>query len=80
MTDEETIRRIVKEAVHETLSGLGWDVRDLKEMQADMLYLRQSRKSKEQFSNKVTMTLITAIVTAAIYAVWDSLKRQMKGG
>lgn len=37
MTDEELIRKIVREAVHETLGFLGFNLVKLHEIQADLL-------------------------------------------
>lgn len=79
MTDEETIRRIVKEAVHETLSGLGLDVRELKDMQADMIYLRKERIRSEQVGSKIVMTLVGVIIPASLYVLWENAKRAIKG-
>lgn len=74
MTDED-IRRIVREAVFETLSGLGVDVHGQHEVQADFLYIRKMRKGSEAMGRTIRTTSITAIIPTIIYIFWESIKQ-----
>jgi hypothetical protein len=72
--NEQAIKKIVIEAVHETLSGLGFDVSSRYEMQADLLYLRKARNSNEELSKLVKGAIITLVVPTALCALWQGLK------
>ena len=65
---EDDIRRIVREAVYETLSGLGMATSEQHELQADFLFIRKMRKGSE------AMAVITVLVPAFLYMVWQAVK------
>lgn len=79
MLDEEVIRKIVKEAVHETLSGLGFNMKDIHEAQADLLYLNNLRRSNEEIRSKIKTSLITVLVPTILYIAWETLKSKVNG-
>lgn len=75
MLDEETFRKIIKETVHETLQGLGFNVHNSYEVQADMQYLHKLRRNSEDTASRIRLSLITVSVPAVIYLLWDAVKR-----
>jgi hypothetical protein len=77
----EDIKNIIREAVHETLSGLGIAANEPQEMQADFLYVRKMRKGAEFMSNKIRASIITVTIPTIIYMAWESLRQMLgKGG
>lgn len=80
MHDEEAMRRVVKETVHETLSGLGFDTHNLAEMQADMVYLRHLRKGSEDVFSKIRLVLLTTTIPGILYLLWEAFKNKIKNG
>lgn len=77
MITEETIRKIVKEAVQETLNGMGFNVAHLQEVQADMHFLHNLRKSREELANKVTNKLALILLTGGAYLLWEAFKSKI---
>ena len=69
MTDE-----IVRRAVFETLVGLGFDVREPGEIQADIHYLRRMRKGSEDMRKIVRHSLLTLMISTGIYVLWEAAK------
>lgn len=80
VTEEDLIRRVVRETVHETLSGLGFDLGDIHEAQADLVYLRRVRKGSEEIPAKIKTSFITLIVPILLYLLWDAIKNKIKNG
>jgi hypothetical protein len=76
MTDDE-IRQIVREAVYETLSGLGMAAHEQHEVQADFLYIRRMRKGSEAISGSIKTTLITVLIPSFLYVIWEALKSEL---
>jgi hypothetical protein len=76
MTDED-IRRVVREAVHETLSGLGMAAHEQHELQADFLYIRKMRKGSEATGRNIRNTAITVIIPTVIYILWQAIKGEI---
>ena len=74
MNDDE-IRKIVREAVYETLSGLGVEAHQQHEVQADFLYVRKMRKGSEALGRNIRTTAITCLIPAMIYMFWESIKQ-----
>lgn len=79
LSAEET-RKVVRETVHETLSGLGFDVREPGETQADMYYLRKIRRGSEDMARKVRASGITLIVSTGLYLLWQAVKGLLERG
>lgn len=80
MQDEE-IHKIVKEAVRETLAGLGFDMGDIHKAQADLVFLRELRTGSEDLKKRVKNTIITVCIPAILYLIWESIKNNInKGG
>ncbi|PIR39615.1 MAG: hypothetical protein COV35_03670 [Alphaproteobacteria bacterium CG11_big_fil_rev_8_21_14_0_20_39_49] len=76
--NEMEIKKIVREAVHETLNGLGISMHSPQEMQADFIYIRKMRKGAEMVTQKIKASLITVTIPTALYIVWESLKEMVK--
>ena len=73
--NEKNLKRIVKEVVHETLSGLGFAPHEPNEMQANMVYLTKLRKGSEFMSLRAKASLIAFLIPTLMYFIWESLKR-----
>ncbi len=67
---EETIR----ETVHETLTELGIDHAEPREMQKDFAHLREARVTMEQIRNKGIMALVGFLVAGVLSASWLGIK------
>lgn len=80
MQDEEALRKIIREAVQETLSGLGFNVNNLYEVQADMQYLHKLRRDSEDLSSRIRLSIITVTVPALLYLLWGAVKKAVGGG
>lgn len=75
--NDEDIRRIVHEAVYETLQGLGIDASRQHEVQADFLYVRKMRKGSEALSRNIGATSITFLIPALLYMLWESIRQAL---
>ena len=76
MTDDE-IRKIVREAVYETLSGLGMAAHEQHEVQADFLYIRKMRKGSEAMGRTIRTSTIAILVPAFLYMMWEAFKSEL---
>ncbi len=80
--NELAMRRImketVKEAVHETLTGLGFNTEHPHEMQADLRYLHKTRKGSEFLALRAKTSLLAFMVPTALYILWEALKEGVK--
>ncbi len=73
--NDEDIRKIVREAVYETLGGLGVDSTSQHEVQADFIYVRKMRKGSEAMSRNIRATAITFCIPTVLYMFWESIKQ-----
>ncbi len=78
--EQKDIRKVVKEAVHETLSGLGIGAHEPQEMQADFIYMRKMRKGAEFMSKKVRASFITVTIPTLLYLFWETIKESINRG
>ena len=76
--DEKSLKRIVKEVVHETLTGLGFAPHEPNEMQANLIYLNKLRKGSEFMSIRAKASLIAFLIPTLLYFMWESLKRSFQ--
>ena len=75
---EDSATHLVRQAVHETLSGLGFDMREPNQLQADMFYLRKMRKGSEDISKIVRHSVLTLLVSSGLYLLWEAVKTSLK--
>lgn len=75
---EEDIQRIIKEAVHETLCGLGFSTNEPQELQADMLYIRHLREGSDAMQRHIKFSILTVFIPALMYGLWESAKLATK--
>lgn len=73
--EDEKIRKVVKEAVAETLTGIGIDASDIRETQADFMYIRKMRLGSEYMRQRLKTTCISVCVPAFLYVMWESFKQ-----
>lgn len=71
--NEATLKRIMQETVHETLTGLGFNVKDHQAMQADLAYLHRTRRWHEERYMMIRSSCISFVVPLALYGVWFAL-------
>lgn len=76
--EEERLRMIIREAVTETLSGLGFDVKNQNETQADILYLRKIRKGSEEVARVARSSAITVSLSTMLYLLWQAVKEGVR--
>lgn len=67
----------VRLAVHETLSAIGFDLREPQEIQQDVAWLRVVRKRSEAVGEKAFMATATTFVGALLYSLWLGVKKLM---
>lgn len=77
---QSEMKIIVKEAVHETLSGLGMSAHEPQEMQADFLYIRKMRKGAEFMSRKIRTSIVTVTIPTFLYIAWEVVKSMISKG
>jgi hypothetical protein len=79
---EEKRRKIddvdyVKLAVHETLSAIGFDLREPQEIQRDISWLRTIRKRSENVGERAIQATSATFVGALLYSLWLGVKKMM---
>lgn len=79
MNELET-KRIVRDAVYETLCGLGITTHDPHEMQADFHYMRKLRKGSEFLSKTMVASVITVTIPTVLYLLWEVVRKGVSGG
>lgn len=73
MTEAE-IRKVVADAVAETLLKLGIDAADPLELQRDMQHLRAWRESVDTVKRQGIITAVGILIAGMIGLVWVSIK------
>lgn len=74
LKQEGVYRRLVRETVHETLLGVGFNMRDPSQLQADMHYLRKLRSGSEDVARVVQRSVITLGVSTMLFLLWEAVK------
>lgn len=72
--DERELRKIVAEAVKETLMRMGIEADDPLEVQRDMQHLRNWRTSTETIKRQSIMTAIGIVTAGILGAIWMAFK------
>lgn len=72
--DEREVRKIVAEAVKETLVSLGIPADDPLEVQRDMQHLRAWRESVATVKRQGLMTAIGILTAGILGAIWMAFK------
>jgi hypothetical protein len=72
------LKKIVRDAVHETLASLGFTPHAPQQMQADMLYMRKARKGSDELMRLIRASAITVAVTGLAYALIAGIKQFLK--
>lgn len=72
-----TQQEIIRRTVQETLGGLGFDLNEPKELQADMYYLRRVRQGSEEMQKTIRRATLTLVVSTGLYLLWESVKQFM---
>ncbi len=73
--EEREVVKVVKEAVRETLIGLGVNPDDPNEMQANMIYLSKLRKGSEFMSLRIKASLVAFAIPTLLYLLWEASKK-----
>ena len=75
---DNEISEIVKSAVHETLTALGFTIDDPNAVQQDMAYLRKSRMGADDVAKWVKRSGISVAITAFFTVVWMGIQAAME--
>lgn len=76
LTDGE-VRRIVKDAVRQTLRESGIDPDDTKALSDDLRYVRDWRKTTDKIRDKSIMAIVTLLVSGFVAVVWLGFKAML---
>lgn len=71
---KDELTSLMAETVNETLVKLGIEAGDHREMQEDMIFLRQLRQTHEAVKRKTLLVLLGTIVAATAAAFWLGVK------
>ena len=74
----QTKADVIRKTVHETLLGLGFDLSEPSELQADMHYLRGIRRGSEDMRKLVKNSIITLLVSTGLYLLWEAVRAVIK--
>lgn len=72
--DEVMMRKLVSEAVRETLTQVGLDMQHPHQLQADMHYLRKLRYGSEDMARVIRRSLLTVTVSTLLFLLWEAVK------
>lgn len=73
---ERNLYDTVRRACHDTMQGMGLDVQNPAEQQADFVHLRRQRERHDAAGLRILVTLITVAVTAMATYVGSWFSRQ----
>lgn len=80
--DDEHLKMVIRETVRysvmETLGTMGFETDQMREMQTDMIYLRKLRKGSEDMARRVRTSVITVLVSAMLFMLWEAMKSLLK--
>lgn len=71
---------LVKEAVHETLTAIGFDLTEPHEIQEDMAYLRNLRETGKQVKSAAVKTCVGAGIAGACTILVYGFKEWLNRG
>ena len=75
---EDDIKKVVKEAVQETLILFGFTIDNPKAMQDDMMHLRNLRLGCEATKKNALKAFITVTIPGALYIIWEAFKSSLR--
>ena len=78
-SSEAYLKHIVRESVQETLMRIGFTTEKPHELQADMLYLRRSRRGSDEVAKWVRRKVLTTAVSGLLYTLYAGLRITLKG-
>lgn len=78
-SSEAYLKHIVRESVQETLVRMGFTTEEPHELQADMLYLRKSRRGSDEVAKWVRRTVLTTTVSGLLYMLYAGLRITLRG-
>jgi hypothetical protein len=68
------LKDLMKETVTETLTGVGFDMRNPLEMQQDLAYLHEWRHTTESIKSRAIMVSVGTIMVGSISILWLGIK------
>jgi hypothetical protein len=77
--ERQDLELIVKTSVHETLANLGFTPDEPHKVQADMMYLRKKREGADEALLWAQRGIITTLIGAGLFALWNGLVHLIKG-
>ena len=78
-SSEAYLKHIVRESVQETLVRMGFTTEEPHELQADMLYLRKSRRGSDEVAKWLRRTVLTTTVSGLLYTLYAGLRITLRG-
>ena len=79
MSDDQDLKLLIRETVHETLEALGMDVDDPLEVQQDLAWVRSAREGSESVKKKLVGSAILTIISFGGYLLWQGFKTKITG-
>ena len=77
---EEELRKIVRDTVHETLTGLGFSPKEPQQMQKYMIFLSELYESRKETKKGVRAAMIRFATPAFVVALWEGIKHFISKG
>jgi len=71
---EADLKRIIKEAMSETLTKYGFDSDKPTYMQQDLAFLRKMRLRSESVSHNILKSGIAVMVTGFLFFIWNAVQ------
>lgn len=68
------LEAVVKHAIEDTLTRLGFDVNDPQELQRDLQHVRTWRRASEEVQRKGVLTILGILLTGGCAILWLGIK------
>lgn len=74
---KDDLEKIIRDTVAETLTSIGLDTKNPKELQRDFATLRDWREAMQEVRTKSLITIVGILVTGLVAAVWIGIRSMM---
>lgn len=75
---EALVKKATREAVHETFTALGIDMKEPLEVQKDFHFIRETRKASDSIKEKGLLALLGILSSGLLAALWIGIKEMIK--
>ncbi len=76
--NEASLKKIVRESVHETLASLGFTPDEPHAMQADMLYVRKAREGSDELMRIIKRSTLMIAFSGMMYGLFEGVKHYVR--